>query len=99
MSGANTIIIHLSLVIRHFKHGGIMKIAVVGAGAMGSLFGALLSESGNEVWLYDVWAEHVETINKSGLTIEREGKTRTLDINATTDPLEIGEAELVIIFV
>jgi 2-dehydropantoate 2-reductase len=76
-----------------------MKIAVVGAGAMGSLFGALLSESDNEVWLYDVWAEHVGTINKSGLTIEREGKTRTLDITATTDPLEIGEAELVIIFV
>ena len=76
-----------------------MKIAVVGAGAMGSLFGALLAESGNDVWLYDVWAEHVETINKSGLTIEREGKTRTLDINATTKPLEIGMAELVIIFV
>lgn len=76
-----------------------MKIAVVGAGAMGSLFGALLAESGNEVWLYDVWAEHVGAINQSGLTIEREGKTRTLDINATTNPQEIGEAQLVIIFV
>jgi 2-dehydropantoate 2-reductase len=76
-----------------------MKIAVVGAGAMGSLFGALLAESGNGVWLYDVWAEHVETINKKGLTIEREGKTRTIDINATTLPEEIGESELVIIFV
>ena len=44
-----------------------MKIAIVGAGAMGSLFGALLSEAGNDVWLYDVWREHVDTINKSGL--------------------------------
>jgi 2-dehydropantoate 2-reductase len=66
---------------------------------MGSLFGALLAESGNEVWLYDVWAEHVETINKKGLTIEREGKSRTLRIKATTDPLKIGTAGLVIIFV
>jgi len=76
-----------------------MKIAVVGAGAMGSLFGALLAESGNDVWLYDVWVEHVETINKNGLTIERQGKSRTLKINATTDPEIIGAVELVIIFV
>ena len=76
-----------------------MKIAVVGAGAMGSLFGAMLAEAGNEVWLYDVWAEHVKTINKDGLRIEREGQTRTLSIEATTDPEQIGQAELVIIFV
>jgi 2-dehydropantoate 2-reductase len=76
-----------------------MKIAVVGAGAMGSLFGAMLAEAGNEVWLYDVWVEHVKTINKDGLRIEREGQTRTLSIEATTDPEQIGQAELVIIFV
>ncbi len=76
-----------------------MKIAVVGAGAMGSLFGAMLAEAGNEVWLYDVWVEHVQTINKDGLSIEREGTARTLSIEATTDPGQIGQAELVIIFV
>jgi len=76
-----------------------MKIAVVGAGAMGSLFGAMLAEAGNEVWLYDVWVEHVQTINKNGLTIERQGKTRTLNIEATTAPEQIGQAQLVIIFV
>jgi len=76
-----------------------MKIAVVGAGAMGSLFGAMLAEAGNEVWLYDVWVEHVKTINQDGLTIERAEKTRTLSINATTAPEQIGPAELVIIFV
>ena len=76
-----------------------MKIAVVGAGAMGSLFGALLTESQNEVWLYDVWVEHVHAINDSGLIIERMGKTRRVRINATTNPKEIGHVELVIIFV
>jgi 2-dehydropantoate 2-reductase len=59
----------------------------------------MLAEAGNEVWLYDVWVEHVQTINKDGLRIEREGQTRTLSIEATTDPEQIGQAELVIIFV
>jgi len=76
-----------------------MKTAVVGAGAMGSLFGALLAEAGNEVWLYDVWEEHVSAVNQNGLKIEREGKTRTVRINATLDPAQIGRADLVIIFV
>jgi len=76
-----------------------MKIAVIGAGAMGSLFGAMLAEADNEVWLYDIWEEHVQTINRAGLSIEREGKTRTVSLNATTDPDQIGQAELTIIFV
>ena len=76
-----------------------MKIAVVGAGAMGSLFGAMLTEAGNEVWLYDVWIEHVRAINQAGLSIEREGKARSVDINATSDPAVIGRADLIIIFV
>jgi 2-dehydropantoate 2-reductase len=76
-----------------------MKIAVVGAGAMGSLFGALLAEAGNQVWLYDVWVEHVQAINQNGLQIEREGNTRAVNISATTDPAQINRADLVIIFV
>jgi 2-dehydropantoate 2-reductase len=76
-----------------------MKTAIVGAGAMGSLFGAMLAEAGNKVWLYDVWTAHVQTITKDGLTIEDGDKTRTLKIDATTDPEQIGPAELVLIFV
>ncbi|UCD80860.1 MAG: 2-dehydropantoate 2-reductase, partial [Desulfobacterales bacterium] len=45
------------------------------------------------------WVEHVQAINQNGLLIEREGKTRTVRINATMDPVQIGPAELVIIFV
>lgn len=76
-----------------------MKIAVVGAGAMGSLFGALLAEAGSEVWLLDVWAEHIKVINEKGLSIEREGKTRFVEVEATTDPQSIGLADLIIVFV
>jgi len=76
-----------------------MKIAVVGAGAMGSLFGALLAESGKEVWLFDIWSDHIKAVNENGLCVEREGKTRIVRMNATVDPSKIGQADLVIIFV
>ena len=39
-----------------------MKIGVVGAGAMGSVYGGILGGAGNEVWLVDVWREHVDAI-------------------------------------
>jgi 2-dehydropantoate 2-reductase len=76
-----------------------MKIAVVGAGAMGSLFGALLAEAGNEVWLLDIWAEHIKVIREEGLSLEREGKRRIVKLNAATDAEPIGKADLIIIFV
>ncbi len=76
-----------------------MKIAVVGAGAMGSLFGGLLAESGADVWLLDIWTEHVKAVNENGLNIEREDKFRSVSVKATTDPNRIGISDLVIIFV
>ena len=76
-----------------------MKIAVVGAGAMGSLFGAILAESGEDVRLYDIWKEHVKAVNEKGLDIELNGKTRSVSINATSDKRQIGKTDLAIIFV
>ncbi|MCG6909868.1 MAG: 2-dehydropantoate 2-reductase [Deltaproteobacteria bacterium] len=76
-----------------------MKIAVVGAGAMGSLFGGLLAEAGAEVWLVDIWSEHVDAVNDRGLTIERDGRVRTVRLQATMDPETVGESDLTIVFV
>ena len=76
-----------------------MKIAIVGAGAMGSLFGALMAEAGSEVWLCDIWQEHIDAIEQNGIKIEREGKTRTIKLSAAADPSQIGDSELVLIFV
>jgi len=76
-----------------------MKIAVVGAGAMGSLFGALLTEAGAEVWLLDIWTEHIEAINEKGLSIERKNETRSVKAIGTTDPHRIGQVDLIIVFV
>ncbi len=76
-----------------------MKIAVVGAGAMGSLFGALLAEAGHDVWLFDVWRDHIDAVHHNGLEVEVEGKIRNVRLNAVSDPAQIGESELVLIFV
>jgi 2-dehydropantoate 2-reductase len=78
---------------------GAMKIAVVGAGAMGSLFGGLLAASGEEVTLVDVWREHVESINAEGLRIGGHEGSRTIRVNATTDPSSVGPVDLIILFV
>jgi 2-dehydropantoate 2-reductase len=51
-----------------------MKIAIIGAGAMGSLFGGYLALGGHEVSLIDVNADHVAAINAKGLVIERDGE-------------------------
>ncbi|GHU62751.1 2-dehydropantoate 2-reductase [Clostridia bacterium] len=78
-----------------------MKIVVVGAGAMGSLYGALLSTvAGTEVWLLDVWAEHVEAINRDGVIMEEpDGIHSYRNVRAVTNAKEIGEADLAVIFV
>lgn len=76
-----------------------MKIAVVGAGAMGSLFGGLLAASGEEVTLVDVWREHVESINAEGLRIKGPGGSRSISVDATTDPSSVGPVDLIILFV
>lgn len=76
-----------------------MKIAVIGAGAMGSLFGGLLTEAGMKVWLIDIWKDHVDHLNRGGLNIEREGVERIVRPHATTDPGTVSDVDLVIVFV
>lgn len=78
-----------------------MKIAVIGAGAMGCLFGAKLSAAPtNEVWLIDVWKEHIDAIRNDGLTMEENGENLHYgNLNSTTDAAEIGACDLALIFV
>lgn len=47
-----------------------MNIAVIGAGAMGSLYGGLLSLAGHQVVLVDVSQAHIDAVNQQGLLIE-----------------------------
>lgn len=76
-----------------------MRIAVVGSGAMGSLFGAFLAESGNDVTLIDVWRAHIDAINKHGLKVFGVSGERVVKIKATTSHSEVGLVDLIILFV
>lgn len=74
-----------------------MKIAVVGTGAMGSVYAGLLASAGHEVWAIDIWREHVEAIRAKGLRVEGASGDRTVRVNATTDARDAGACELVIL--
>ena len=76
-----------------------MKTVIIGAGAMGSLFGGLLTLSGEDVWLVDIRKENINAMKLKGLTIEEKGKTLNVPVNAVTDIASIGTADLVIYFV
>ncbi len=74
-----------------------LKVAVLGAGAMGCLFGGLLAEKGLKVTLIDVWKEHIDAINKNGLKMDGFGGDRFIKISATNDPKSISPVDVVIV--
>ena len=75
-----------------------MKIAIVGCGAMGSIYAALMADAGNEVWAVDTWQAHVDAINTRGLRVEGASGDRTVtSIRATSDASAIGICDLVVV--
>ena len=72
-------------------------LAVVGAGAMGSLFGGLLAEGGLDVTLVDVWQEHVDNINRDGLKIVGYGGDRFVPVKATTQSEALAPVDTVFV--
>jgi 2-dehydropantoate 2-reductase len=74
-----------------------MKIAVVGCGAMGSVYAALLATAGHEVWAIDAWREHVEAMRSNGLRLEGASGDRTVRLHATTEAAQAGICDLVIV--
>jgi 2-dehydropantoate 2-reductase len=74
-----------------------MKVAIVGTGAMGSVYAGLFASAGHEVWAIDRWREHVEVMRSKGLRLEGASGDRTVRLNATTDPRDAGPCELVIL--
>jgi 2-dehydropantoate 2-reductase len=67
----------------------LLKICIVGCGAVGSLFAAHLAQTSEaEIWAYDVWKEHVEAIRNNGLRISGAADF-TAKLNATSDPNEL----------
>lgn len=77
-----------------------MKIAILGAGAMGSVIGALLHEAGNIVTLIDVSRPAIEAVSSNGLIIaDKAGNKRVVRVHITDRPASIGVVDLLIVFV
>jgi 2-dehydropantoate 2-reductase len=76
-----------------------VRIAIVGAGAVGCAYGYRLAESGQHVTLIDVWAEHVSRIEADGLRVASLDTEHTVAIEASTDMASAVGAEVVIMAV
>ncbi|WP_125583793.1 ketopantoate reductase family protein [Levilactobacillus cerevisiae] len=76
-----------------------MKIAIAGAGAMGSRFGVKLQEAGNQVTLIDNWADHVAAINRDGLIVTTDdGQDHVYPMTAKAPQDVTEQFDLVILF-
>lgn len=77
-----------------------MQVTIIGAGAMGSLFGGLLHRAGNAVTLVDVRAEHVAALRRRDLVIEEaDGSKISVRVPATTDAGDALAADLFLLSV
>ncbi|MFV1494653.1 2-dehydropantoate 2-reductase [Phaeobacter sp. JH18-32] len=75
-----------------------MKIAIFGAGAMGSVYAARFAEAGLDVIAVDLWADHIAAIAKSGLRLEGPDGDRVVSgITASTDVAHARGAGLFVI--
>lgn len=75
-----------------------MRITVLGAGAMGALFGGYLSQH-NDVWLVEVDEQKVQKIRESGIRILENDKTVTFHPGVVSHTRDMEPMDLMIIFV
>ena len=75
-----------------------MKIAIIGVGAMGSVYAGLLADAGHSVWAVDLWQDHLNAIASDGLRIEGpKGDRIVSNIQTTNNLTDIGDCELYVI--
>ncbi len=71
------------------------SIAVVGAGAVGGFFGAMLARAGHRVLLIGRVA-HVHAIQRDGLRLDMGGKVEAVHAEASTELAAVRDADLVL---
>ncbi|MGO4852805.1 ketopantoate reductase family protein [Phaeovulum sp. W22_SRMD_FR3] len=75
-----------------------MKVAVLGAGAMGSVYGARLARAGADVTLLDVNAAHVAAVSRDGLRVGLDDGDHVLPMRAMAPQDFRGPTDLVLLF-
>jgi 2-dehydropantoate 2-reductase len=77
----------------------VVDIAILGAGAMGSLFGGLLAEAGHRVTLVDIDDAHLDAIRSEGLRLTTDTGTRVVNNLRVSRPEHVSVApELLLVF-
>ena len=74
-----------------------MKIAVVGCGAMGSVYAGLLASAGNEVWAISRPGAHRDAMARDGLRVTGASGDRTVRLNVATTAADAGVCDLVVL--
>src|ERR671913_447841 len=77
--------------------GWMARVAIVGCGAMGSVYAALMADAGHEVFGITLWPDHAAAIRERGLRVEGASGDRTVRIQAGTSTEDIGPCDLVVI--
>src|ERR1019366_8911630 len=72
-----------------------MKIAVVGAGAVGCYYGGMVARAGHEIVLIGR-PRHIEAVLREGLLLETASFRGHLPVKASVDPRAIQGARLVL---
>lgn len=75
-----------------------MKIGILGAGAMGQLFGGRLQMAGNEVLFIDAAPATIEALNTEGITVRSEGQESHTHVRAGTASDFNETLDLIIVF-
>ncbi len=77
-----------------------MKIGVIGPGAIGCLFGALLSRAGHEVWVLDHRPERAQLLDRQGMVgHDPGGRAWRAQVRATAEAAQIGPVPLALLCV
>ena len=72
--------------VHQLRKRALMRICIVGCGAVGSLFAANLATLDDvEVWAFDLYQAHVDAIEREGLTLSGAGDVHAR-LRATSDP-------------
>ena len=75
-----------------------MDIVIIGAGAMGGLFGGLLAESGQGVRFIDVPGPHLSALIQTGLRLQTDSGDRAIPVSAGPANSFAGPCDLAIVF-
>jgi 2-dehydropantoate 2-reductase len=72
-----------------------MKVAVMGAGAVGCYYGAMLARAGHAVTLVGR-PQHVEAVNERGLILETSRFTEAVRVTASVHASGVAEADIIL---